>query len=167
MRLIWNHGHGVVDNGAAAWDIAEKPKLPFEFDGIHYDDSSGNRVHLRGAGQHPLSPKEQMEVQAYLSNQKQPPAAPRPFAHLEAEFNLAVQEHLNELARKRGYHNLASAISYVLSKVPEYASDARNAHRLRDHVWPYCHLQYKRMQDGDRPIPTVEEFVAELPQEFC
>lgn len=163
MRLIWNHGHGLVDNGAAAWDITEKPSLPFEFDGIHYDDAHGHRQHMRGAGQHPLSPKEQMEVQAYVSNQKPPPAAPRPFAHLEAELSLAVQEHLDEGARAWGYHNMLSLLSYRSSNVKAFSNEACAAHVWRDKVWTYCHEQYTRIESGEREIPTVAAFVSELP----
>lgn len=165
MRLIWNHGEGLVDNGTVCWPISEKPTLPFAFDGIFFDDLAGHGQHLKGAGQHPLSPEEQAQVQAYVSSLKAPAPVVHPFAYTEEILSTAAQHHMDKVARARGYDNLASAISYTGSTVKRYADDAAGAHRLRDATWQYAHDQFELMKDGKRALPTAADFVKELPQE--
>jgi hypothetical protein len=74
-----------------------------------------------------------------------------------------VQEHLDAAARDKGYDSILSACSYVSSTVPKFAAEALVYVALRDAAWSTCYAILADVQSGNRPMPTLQEVIAELP----
>lgn len=82
---------------------------------------------------------------------------------LMAEFEAAIQEHIDTAARARRYRDGFALAGYVASTVPQYAAEAAAFVAWRDAVWLYAYGELDKAQNGQRPIPTVEDFISELP----
>jgi hypothetical protein len=163
MKLIWQNGEGLIANDATEWPITVKPALPFDFDGMYFNDESGYRLHLRpGGGRVQLEPTEQMAVHAYIAALT-PPAPVLNLVAAEAALSDAVQNHLDEAARSRGYGNMLSLCSYRGSTVPKFAAEAIAALAWRDAVWAHCYQALADFKAGNRTAPTAAELIAELP----
>jgi len=83
-----------------------------------------------------------------------PPAAPT-----LADYEYAVQAHLDSEAIARGYAGILSACSYAGDPNPKFDADGICATDWRSAVWTYC---YDFMASGQTP-PPVDEFIAMLP----
>ncbi|MBN7804921.1 hypothetical protein JZX86_06020 [Agrobacterium rosae] len=85
-------------------------------------------------------------------------------AALEAQFSGAIQSHLDATARQRRYDSIHTAISYRDDANPVFASEAAVLFAWRSAVWTYSTAELDKVMAGERDIPTIEEFVAELPE---
>ena len=98
----------------------------------------------------------------------EPPAAPEPTeeerqAAMQAEFTSAVQRRLDAFAQERGYDGIMSACTYATSTVERFRQEGERAVILRDNTWAACYAILADVLAGERPVPTLEELVAELP----
>ena len=84
-------------------------------------------------------------------------------AGLEAMFSSAIQTHLDNTARQRRYDSIHTAISYRDDANSVFASEAAALFAWRSAVWTYSTAELDKVMAGERDIPTVEEFIAELP----
>lgn len=75
----------------------------------------------------------------------------------------AVQCHMDETARERGYDNILSLCTYATSPTAKFATEGQAGVDWRDAVWDYCYAQMAEFEAGTREIPTPEQLVAELP----
>lgn len=75
----------------------------------------------------------------------------------------AIQKHLDETARTRGYDGILSLASYSVSTHPPFAAEGRAGADWRDAVWGYAYQVLADVQAGTRPVPTVEALLLELP----
>ena len=75
----------------------------------------------------------------------------------------AVQAHMDTVAQTRGYDNIHTACSYVNSTDEIFAAEGAACLAWRDSVWRKCYDILAEVQAGSRPIPTVEDLIAELP----
>lgn len=82
---------------------------------------------------------------------------------LKAEYTAAVQKHLDDFARTRGYDNILSACTYATSTVPKFAAEGQYAVEARDATWAKCYEVLAEVEAGSRPMPTLDELLAELP----
>lgn len=82
---------------------------------------------------------------------------------LMVEYTAAVQEHLDTFARTRNYDNILSACTYATSTVPKFAAEGQYAVSARDATWAKCYEIMAQVEAGERPMPTLDELVAELP----
>lgn len=87
------------------------------------------------------------------------PAPPVPPALTLADYEMAVQNHLDATARMRGYENILSACSYSADPNVGFAADGATAIAWRSEVWIYC---YNYMSSGQIPT-SMESFIASLP----
>lgn len=95
-----------------------------------------------------------------------PPAPPTPeqiAAQLQADVLTQVQQLLDDTARGRGYDSILSACSYIASTVPRFAAEAQACVNFRDACWNTCYAIMGAVQAGERPLPTVQEVLGELP----
>lgn len=120
-----------------------------------------NMASIDGVIDH-LSKRVDIETGAIVSYSPPPPPPPTLDAIRYAVVQ-AVQEHLDAVARSRGYDSILSLCSYATSSVPTFASEGQAGVAWRDAVWSYCNAGLAEVQAGTRPIPTIEELLAELP----
>ena len=74
-----------------------------------------------------------------------------------------VQAYLDEAPRARGYDGILSACTYATSTKPRFAAEGQACVEWRDDVWTKCYEMLDQVTAGERPIPTDEELISELP----
>jgi hypothetical protein len=82
---------------------------------------------------------------------------------LMAEYTNAVQKRLDDFARTRNYDGILSACTYATSTVPKFKAEGQYAVEARDATWAKCYEVLAAVESGSRPMPTLDELLAELP----
>jgi hypothetical protein len=85
-------------------------------------------------------------------------------AEIVAAVTLAVQQRLDDFARTHNYDGILSACTYATSTVPKFAAEGQYAVTARDATWATCYQIMGDVLQGLRPMPTLEQTLAELPQ---
>jgi hypothetical protein len=85
-----------------------------------------------------------------------------PLPPTEEDLKAAVQARLDDFARERGYDGILSAASYAASTDPRFAAEGRYAIQARDETWLAAFAVFAQVEAGERDMPAVEEFMAEL-----
>lgn len=107
------------------------------------------------------------DYQQYLAwraegNEPEPADTPTP-DQLIAGFTAAVQSRLDAFVRTRNYDGILSLCTYATDPDPRFAAEGQRGVDLRSATWAACYLIMAEVQAGTRPMPTVEELLAELP----
>lgn len=79
------------------------------------------------------------------------------------DYDMAMEQHLRDEREARGY-TTREPDSYLTSEVPRWAQDARDWVAHRDAVMEYALELINAVQSGEREPPTMEEFLANMPQ---
>lgn len=94
-----------------------------------------------------------------------PPPPPPPTAEETLfAFTSAIQKHLDDFARTRNYDNALSACTYAASQVTRFATEGQYMVVARDMVWTTAYQILADVESGARPMPSIEDVIAELPQ---
>ena len=121
----------------------------------------------RNAGWVPPYPAENgVESRELLADKLRPDGVrvyPLSLAEIQNDFTEAVQAYLDGFARTRNYDGILSAASYATSKNPRFAAEGQYAVEARDAVWAKGYEIMGAVLAGERPLPTLEEVLAELP----
>ena len=64
----------------------------------------------------------------------------------------------------RGYDGILSAATYATSTVPQFKTEGQYAVEARDLTWAKGYEIFGAVLSGQRPMPTIEEVFAELPE---
>lgn len=80
-----------------------------------------------------------------------------------AQYDAAVQQRLDDFAKTRNYTNIMSAATYATSTVPKFKAEGQYAVEARDATWAKCYEILAAVEAGSRPMPTLDELLAELP----
>ena len=80
-----------------------------------------------------------------------------------AQYEAAVQKPLDDFARTRNYDSILSACTYATSTVPKFAAEGQYCVAARDATWVKCYEVLAAAEAGSRPMPTLDELLAELP----
>jgi hypothetical protein len=75
----------------------------------------------------------------------------------------SVQKQLDDFARTRGYDNILSCCTYTTSTVQKFQQEAQYCVQMRDVYWNACYTILTEFEMGQRPLPTIEQLLAELP----
>ncbi len=78
-------------------------------------------------------------------------------------FISAIQAHLDSFARTRNYDGIMSATTYATSTLPRFQAEGRYAIEARDMTWTAGYAVMDDVLAGKRPMPTINEVLAELP----
>jgi hypothetical protein len=78
------------------------------------------------------------------------------------DFADAVQKHLDDTAKSRGYAGILSAVSYVGDADPVFNAEGTALKAWRSAVWNACHVKLAEVNAGGVP-PTIPELIAILP----
>lgn len=84
-------------------------------------------------------------------------------ASIKAAFESAIQGKLDDYARSKNYADGNALAGYVASTVPQWKAEAESFVAWRDAVWLYAYTELAKALDGQRNIPTIDEFLTELP----
>lgn len=79
-------------------------------------------------------------------------------------YQLAIDAHVQATARGRGYNDAASCASYVSSSNPQWAAEAQAFVGWRDAVYVAAFTALGAVQAGEMAPPSVEDFIASLPE---
>lgn len=86
-------------------------------------------------------------------------------SQIQTELTNAVQAHMDNTAKLKGYDGILSAASYAALPVGEPFQAEGVAYALwRSAVWVKCYEILAQVQTGTRGVPTVDELLAELPE---
>ena len=88
---------------------------------------------------------------------------PAPVEQLVAVVTQAVQQRLDDFARTRNYDGILSATTYATSGVQKFTAEGQYAVQARDATWATCYAIMAEVQQGQRPMPSVEQVLSELP----
>ena len=75
----------------------------------------------------------------------------------------AVQSHMDDVARTRGYDGILSLCSYATSADATFSAEGQAGVQWRDDVWRYCYEELAKVESGLRSVPTEAELISELP----
>lgn len=105
------------------------------------------------------TPEEVAEIDARAAV-----AATEAEAQAVAAYEAGVQQHLDSTAWLYGYDNLISAITYAEEPAVEAFQIEGQAFRAwRSLVWIKCREVLAQYKAGERPAPTLDELIGELP----
>lgn len=79
------------------------------------------------------------------------------------DFRRAIQARVDATAQARKYDSGITCASYVNSTIPAWAAEAAAFVAWRDAVWTYAYVELEKVGSGQRPQPTIETILAELP----
>jgi hypothetical protein len=75
-----------------------------------------------------------------------------------------IQKKLDDTAKSKSYDNAISCASFSSSSNLTWTVQADPFVAWRDAVWNYAYTIFAQVEAGTIPIPTLEEFMAGLPQ---
>ncbi|MNE28095.1 hypothetical protein D3C80_1215250 [compost metagenome] len=78
------------------------------------------------------------------------------------DYENAIQNLVDSTARERQFRDGVTLASYTASTKPKWAAEAQAFVAWRDNVWFYAYGQLAKVQAGQRPQPTVEQFLGEI-----
>jgi len=95
--------------------------------------------------------------------QPEPEPEPDTGPPTQQDYADAIQARVDTVARSRNYTDGVSLASYAASTNAAWAAEAAAFIAWRDDVWVYAYGEFAKVQNGERPQPTVDEIVSELP----
>ena len=112
---------------------------------------------------------EEMEVeQAYNGEWYIKGYAPQKPAPTEDEiqqyFEDSIESYMTTVVQTRNYKDIHTAASYCNSTNEKFRREGIACNKWRDDVWDKCYAILAEVKAGNRPIPTLEEVIAELPK---
>jgi hypothetical protein len=85
----------------------------------------------------------------------------RVYAPNRAAYEREIESLIERCARAKGYVSADRLAGYGLD--PVYSSEAVAFITWRSSVWVYVFAEIAKVQNGERPVPTLAELFAELP----
>ncbi len=79
-----------------------------------------------------------------------------------SDYEDAIQSLVDSTARERQFRDGVTLASYTASTKPKWAAEAQVFVAWRDNVWFYAYGELAKVQTGQRPQPTVEQFLTEI-----
>lgn len=81
----------------------------------------------------------------------------------QTDYQMAIQTLVDVTAQSRQYADGVALAGYKDSTIPQWAAEAAAFIQWRDQVWSYAYQQLAAFQAGQRAVPSVAEFLTELP----
>lgn len=75
-----------------------------------------------------------------------------------------LRELINSKPAEKDYDNILTLMSYTNSSNPQWKAEADVFIAWRDSVFEYCYGVLYQVQNGQIPMPTIEEFISNLPE---
>ncbi|MFG0161162.1 hypothetical protein ACF0MN_10910 [Legionella pneumophila] len=74
-----------------------------------------------------------------------------------------IQDFIDKKAQEKDYGDGVLCASYKDSTNAQWQQEAQAFIAWRDAVWLYAYSELALIQAGEKPIPTIEEFIQSLP----
>ena len=91
-------------------------------------------------------------------------------AHIPTEEEIqkmltdGVQNYMDSKVQERNYDNVHTCVgTYLYSPIEKFRKEAEAVRDWVSYVWEKCYAILAEVKAGTRPIPTLEEVIAELP----
>lgn len=84
-------------------------------------------------------------------------------SELTATFVQAVSAYMDRAAQERRYDGILSLCTYATSTDATFAAEGQAGVDFRDTCWRYCYDALGEVQAGARAVPSLQEFLGELP----
>lgn len=92
-------------------------------------------------------------------------APPPTDQQLRKQYEVAIQNHMDSTAQSAGYDDIYTVVTYAEEpSVIKFQNDGKAFRKWRSLVWAYAYEQLDLVLSGERSIPTIDEFILELPQ---
>ncbi len=101
-------------------------------------------------------------TEAEMKEMTKPPE-PTPEEILK-QFMEQIESWLDQVAAERGYKSMERLVGYVGDPVPLWDAEGQAGLTFRSAVWVKAIEIENEVLAGTRPIPTIEEGLAEMPQ---
>jgi hypothetical protein len=111
-----------------------------------------------------LAPGTWRVITAEEAVELQRPTPEEEQAAMQQAFTDAIQQHLDAFAQTRGYDNIFTATTYATSSSSRFGPEGRYAVEARDITWKAAYELLEEVLTGKRPMPSLEEVFAELPE---
>lgn len=82
---------------------------------------------------------------------------------LKMQAEQRIQMHLDNVAHQHGYDNILSACSYAAYDNP-YQQEGQRFVKWRGLVWQTAYQIMLDAQQGNRPMPSIDDIINELPK---
>lgn len=79
-------------------------------------------------------------------------------------YTAHIQKRLDTFAKTRGYDSALSCCTYATSTVAKFAAEGQYMVEARDLTWAQAYEILADVESGLRPMPTLQELDAELPE---
>lgn len=79
------------------------------------------------------------------------------------DFVMAIRTHFSSVAQEKQFDGEVSIATYVTSLNPQWKAEADAFIAWRDSCWEYAYQEFAKFQNGQRPMPPIADFIAELP----
>ena len=110
-----------------------------------------------------LLPPDAEHAAPYLADPP-PPTLEEQQEMMKAEFTTAIDTYMNTFAMTRGYDTMASAATYYDDEDSIFNAEGTYAKRMRSQIYRVSYAILNAVLSGQRPMPTIEEVMAELPK---
>jgi len=80
------------------------------------------------------------------------------------QFTAAIDTYMDQFADERGYDSMASAASYQGDEDPQFDLEGTYCKKMRSRIYRQAWGIQDSVLAGERPMPTAEEVLAELPK---
>jgi hypothetical protein len=74
-----------------------------------------------------------------------------------------IQKHIDQVAREKEFGDGYDCASYSSSTNESWQAEALAFIAWRDAVWVYSYTEFAKMENQEREVPTIEDFITELP----
>lgn len=92
------------------------------------------------------------------------PYKPPTEEEIQAQLEQGIEAWMNTVVAERHYNSIDTCIArYTDSSNPKYAQEAKAVKDWNTAIWDKCWDILAEVKAGTRPIPTLEEVIAELP----
>lgn len=87
-----------------------------------------------------------------------------PASLAQSDFVDGIQNHIDAVARSKGYKDGFALAGYSSSTIPAWSGEASTFIAWRDAVWVYAYAQLSAVESAHRSPPaSVEALILELP----